>query len=123
MTNVQFYLSWREYYDAERFLHQKAGLFSVPLFRQWRLKTRWSRKAILRAEHHVSFSLEGIFYVMDNIESNLDWKYFHHWAETTEGFLLIRAEDVFNLIPKRAFASQVRMDEFRQLLTTKLRPQ
>lgn len=123
MTSVQFHLSWREYYEAERFLHRKIGLVSVPLFRQWRLKTRWSRKAILRAEHRVAFTDEGISYLMDHIESNLDWKYFHRWTETAEGFLLIREEEVFNLIPKRAFANQSQVDEFRQLISTKLRPQ
>lgn len=120
MTKVRFYLSWREYYEAERYLHQKVGLFSVPLFRQWRLKARWGRKAILRAEHQVSFSPDGIYYVMDTIESNLDWKYFHSWDETADSFLLIRAEDVFNLIPKRAFTNSALTEEFRLLLSSKL---
>ncbi|MFN7926519.1 MAG: YcxB family protein [Blastocatellia bacterium] len=123
MTAVQFHLSWQEYYQAERFLHQKVGLFSVPLFRQWRLKARWKRKLILQAEHRATFSPDGIHYVMDHVESELDWRYFLRWAETNEGFLLIRAEDVFSLIPKRAFANQAQAEEFRRLLISKLRPQ
>lgn len=120
MTSVQFYLSWQEYYQAERVLHQKTGIVSVPIFRQWRLKTRWARKPILRAQHQVSFDSDGIFYLLDGIESNLDWKYFHRWSETKEGFLLIREEDVFSLIPKRAFENPKDVDQFRQLLSTKL---
>lgn len=123
MTKVQFHLSWWEYYQAERFLHQRIGLFSVPLFRQWRLKTRWARKPLLQAEHQVTFTTEGIYYLMDHIESHLNWRYFHRWSESAEGFLLIRAEDVFNFIPKRAFAKPAEIEEFRQLLITKLRPQ
>jgi YcxB-like protein len=123
MTNVRFHLSWQEYYAAERFLHQKVGVFSIPLFRQWRLKARWKRKPILQAEHRVSFSADGIHYLMNHVESELDWRYFLRWAETNEGFLLIREEDVFSLIPKRAFANRTAQDEFRRLLITKLRPQ
>jgi hypothetical protein len=123
MTRVQFHLSWREYYEAERFLHRKLGLFSIPLFRQWRLKRRWARKDILRTEHQVTYSAEGIHYLLAEIESNLDWKYFQYWAENQNGFLLISAEEVFNLIPKRAFANPNQIVEFRKLLSSKLRPQ
>ena len=123
MTAVQFQLSWREYYEAERVLHQKVGLVSVPLFRRWRLKARWRRKPILQAEHHVTFTPDGIHYQMDHVESELDWRYFLRWAETEAGFLLIREADVFSLIPKRAFASRAQLDEFRRLLISKLRPQ
>jgi hypothetical protein len=74
----------------------------------------------LRAEHLVSFSAEGIHYLLDDIESNLDWNYYQSWAESPEGFLLISAEDVFNFIPKRAFPDEARQVEFRKFLTAKL---
>jgi hypothetical protein len=121
MTSLQFQLSWQEYYEAERFLHRHDGTFAVPFIRRLRLKQRWNRKAVLRAEHHVLASHDGIHYLLDGIESNLDWNYFQRWLESETGFFLIYAGDVFNFIPKRAFANAAQLNEFRQLLGTNLR--
>lgn len=123
MTKVQFQLSWQEYYEAERFLHRLNGTLSVPLIRRLRLKQRWSRKPILRAVHYVSVSHDGVHYLLDGIESNLDWNYFQRWTESQTGFFLIYAGDVFNFIPKHAFAKESQLDEFRALLSANLRQQ
>ncbi len=96
-------------------------LLSVPLFRKLGLKKRWQREPILRAKHFVQFSPMGIHYSLNEIESNLDWKYYQSWLETPDEFLLICSNDVFALIPKRAFSDEQIQAEFRQLLSSKLR--
>lgn len=121
MKSVRFVLTWRDYFEAEQFLLRQQGVVSIPMIRQLRLKRRWQREPLLRAEHIVSCSPEGIQYLLDDIESNLDWHYYQGWAESPLGFLLISAEDVFNFIPKRAFADETEQKEFRQLLAAQLR--
>ncbi|HEX4948082.1 MAG TPA: YcxB family protein [Blastocatellia bacterium] len=121
MTPVKFQLSWQEYFAAERFLYQQNGTFSIPMIRRLRLKQRWNRKQVLRSEHIVEASHNGIHYVLDGIESELDWHYFQRWMENDQGFFLIYAQDVFNFIPKRAFANAAQQSEFRALLTSNLR--
>ncbi len=123
MSEVRFVLTWRDYFDAERFLLRQQDVVSVPFIRQLRLKRRWAREPLLRAEHVVNFQAEGIHYLLDDIESNLDWNYYQSWTESPLGFLLISAEDVFNFIPKRAFANEASQHEFRELVASKLHRQ
>ncbi len=54
-------------------------------------------------------------------ESHLHWGFYERMLESAEGFLLICGEDVFSLIPKRAFASEEALSDFRALLAKKLR--
>ena len=121
MNKVRFVLSWHDYYNAEQFLWRQQEIFSIPLIRRMRLKRRWDREPLLRAEHAVQFSTEGIHYVLDDIESNLDWNYYKAWAESPDGFLLISFEDVFNYIPKRAISDEAQQSQLRTLLTSQLR--
>lgn len=123
MKNLRFVLTWRDYFEAEKFLLKQQNVLSVPFIRQLRLKRRWEREPLLRAEHVVNFSADGIHYLLDDIESNLDWRYYKSWAESPVGFLLISAEDVFNFVPKRAFENENLQSEFRNLLSTKLKQQ
>jgi hypothetical protein len=123
VSEVRFVLTWRDYFDAERFLLQQQNIISVPFIRQLRLKRRWAREPLLRAEHVVQFQTEGIHYLLDDIESNLDWNYYQNWVESPHGFLLISAEDAFNFIPKRAFTDEALQDEFRTLIASKIRQQ
>jgi hypothetical protein len=100
-----------------------AGLvifLGVPLSRRWSLKRKWKREPLYQSEHSVSFSEEGIHYLMGQVDSNLDWKYYQRLLESPEGFLLIYGNDSFNLLPKRAFASEKMIDDFRALATSKL---
>lgn len=120
MNDLRFVLTWRDYFEAERYLLRQQKVLSVPLIRQMRLKRRWEREPLLRAEHLVNFSAEGVHYLLDDIESKLDWNYYESYAESPHGFLLIAAEDVFNFIPKRAFAGEPKLAEFRKFLTAKL---
>ena len=58
---------------------------------------------------------------MGIIESNLDWKYYQRLIEKPDGFLLVYGNDSFNLLPKRAFADETLIQEFRALASKKLK--
>ena len=95
-------------------------LFGLPLLRRFELKRRWAREPIYHAEHLVSCTEQGIAYTMGRVASQIGWGYYTQLLESSEGFLLISGQDVFNLIPKRAFPNEQVMDEFRRLATAKL---
>jgi hypothetical protein len=57
---------------------------------------------------------------MGHVESNLDWKYYQRMLESPDGFLLIYGDDTFNLLPKRAFANDEMINQFRTLAVSKL---
>lgn len=156
--SLRYFVDWKEYYRAERFLLRQqhwvlpeqfsgalllllaiffryfdfplgysilpliAGILflCVPVFRHLGLRKRWEREPILQAEHIVSYAQDGIHYLLNGIESNLDWKYYQRWIESPQGFLLVYGQDVFNLIPKSAFDSPATINNFRQLIAGKL---
>jgi YcxB-like protein len=97
-------------------------LIGVPMLQRAEFKRRWANEPFHATEHEVSFSSDGIQYVQGLTESNLHWGFYERGLESAEGFLLVCGEDVFSLIPKRAFASEEALSDFRALLAKKLRP-
>jgi hypothetical protein len=100
-----------------------AGLtitLAAPHLRRWASKRKWNREPLYRTQHTVSFNEEGIFFLMGRIESNLDWRYYKWMLESSDGFLLIYGNDSFNFFPKRAFAGEGTIAEFRAMVTSKL---
>ncbi len=95
-------------------------VFCAEPFRRWVSKRKWNREPLYRTEHTVSFSEEGVHFLMGQVESNLDWKYYQRMLESPEGFLLIYGNDSFNLFPKRAFPNPEMIDRFRSLAIEKL---
>lgn len=101
-----------------------AGLImlSTPFFRKMGLRRRWAREPLHHQEHIISFAKSRIHYLLGDFESDLPWTYFQSWIESPDGFLLITGENVFNLIPKRAFVNEDQIKNFRTQVATKLKP-
>jgi hypothetical protein len=95
-------------------------VFGIPLLRRWSSMRKWKREPLYHAEHRVSFSEEGVNFLMGHVASNLDWKYYQRLLESPEGFLLIYGSSSFNLFPKRAFPNEKAMADFRALAAKKL---
>jgi len=100
-----------------------AGLLlvlSASHLRRWASKRKWNREPLYQTKHKVSFNEDGVYFLMGQIESNLDWKYYQRMLESPEGFLLIYGNDSFNLFPKRAFRGEEMVSSFRSLATSRL---
>ncbi|HWQ33846.1 MAG TPA: YcxB family protein [Blastocatellia bacterium] len=97
------------------------AIISVPMLYSLGLRHRWAREPQHQAEHQVSFSEREIHYLQGTTESHLNWEFYERLLESDEAFLLICGEDVFSLIPKRAFESEEAVSEFRALAAKKLR--
>ncbi len=95
-------------------------IFGLPAFRRWELRRKWEREPIYKTEHAVSFSKDGIHFLMGHVESNLDWGYYQQVIESPDGFLLVYGNDAFHYFPKRAFGGEQMINDFRKLATSKL---
>jgi hypothetical protein len=95
------------------------ALLSAP-FRRMLFKQRWLREPLYSAEYKIAFGEQGVFFQMGAVESNLPWSYYESFLEVPEGFLLIYGE-AFNFFPKRGFASETAIQEFRELIRKKLK--
>lgn len=98
-----------------------AVLLAGPRQRRYEIHRRWTREPYHHQEHLVSFDADGVEYVQGRIVSRYPWNFYERVIESGDAFLLVCGEDVFNLIPKRAFAGSEQIDEFRRLATGKLR--
>jgi hypothetical protein len=95
--------------------------FAGPQVRRWASNRKWQREPLFETEHEVAFSEEGVYFRMGVIESNLDWKYYQRIIESPDGLLMVYGNDSFNFLPKRAFADEKLMSDFRQLAMKKLK--
>lgn len=98
-----------------------AVIFFAPMARRWASNHKWQREPLYETEHEVELSEDGVYFRMGVIESNLDWNYYQHLMESPEGLLLVYGNDSFNFLPKRAFADEKQLNEFRALATSKLK--
>jgi hypothetical protein len=55
-----------------------------------------------------------------NSESSIQWQLYTKAVETKSLFMLYEAKMLFYMIPKRAFRSDEQVEEFRELLRTKI---
>lgn len=55
-----------------------------------------------------------------NCESTIRWQLYIKAIETKNLFMIYQVKELFNIIPKRAFNSDEQIDEFRDLLQTKI---
>ncbi len=108
------------FYPLGAFAMGLALLFGPTLLRRLECKRKWAREPLHRTEHLVAFEEEGISYAQGCVASRLDWNYYQRMIESRDGFLLIYGDEIFSLIPKRAFANEQMMSEFRTLASAKL---
>ena len=92
----------------------------APVLRKWASRRKWDREPLFQTEHKISARDEGIHFQMGRIESNLVWQYYQRILESPDGFLLIYGDDAFNYLPKRAFANEEMINNFRALASKKL---
>ncbi len=109
------------YLGAYVFLVGVNLLIGAHWVRRWVSKRKWEREPFYQSEHKVAFSEDGVYFRMEPIESNLDWKYYQRLVESPDGLLLVYGNDSFNLLPKRAFANETLLNEYRALAQKKLK--
>lgn len=95
------------------------AILSAPL-RRVIFNQKWASAPLFSAEHFVAADEQGVYFRMGKIESNLPWTYYESFLESADGFLLIYG-DSFNYLPKRVFAGEPALQQFRELIAKKLK--
>lgn len=93
--------------------------FSNP-FKNYFIKRAW--KGLPNLHHPISFEVneETLKFKSLNFDSSLQWQLYIKAVETKNLFMLYQGKLLFNMIPKRAFNSDTQMEEFRELVRTKV---
>ncbi|MEA5574681.1 YcxB family protein [Calothrix sp. UHCC 0171] len=86
------------------------------------LKYNWKNQPASQYEIHVEVVEEGLIITTPVAESNLKWGIFQNWLETPNLFLVYQTKSCCNIFPKRAFSSEIEMNQFRDILREKVSP-
>lgn len=84
------------------------------------IKRNFENQPSFRNEISVETTEEGLQINTVTSESKIKWSVYTHWKENSNLFLVYQAPNLFNLFPKRAFASDRQVDEFREILASRL---
>lgn len=95
-------------------------IFGARPLRRILTRLKWSAEPFYRSEAIFTFTDHEIHFVMGRVESRLDWKYYQGFLETPDSFIFVYAKKAISLFPKRAFADERQIAEFRNLVHKKL---
>jgi hypothetical protein len=93
--------------------------FSNPLKNYFVART-WKGFASLHQPMSVEVNEEVLKIKSINFDTSMQWQLYIKAVETKNLFMLYQAKALFNMIPKRAFSSDEQVEEFRELLRTKI---
>ena len=89
----------------------------VSLLQQNLIKRYWNNQSlILRQSVKIEFTPKLFKLKAEGCELFMEWKYFSHFLETKNLFILYEGKYLFKIIPKRAFSSDEDLQNFRILL-------
>lgn len=83
-------------------------------------KLFWEKLTNLHQPMTVEVNEESLKFKTLYIEDKFKWQFFLQAVETRNIFMLYESQVVFSMIPKRAFSNDAQVEEFRELLRTKI---
>jgi hypothetical protein len=89
--------------------------FSGP---RWRFRS----EPKIRNQFFLQFSEDGLLFKSSQIESKVQWQLYTRFIESRQSYLLIYGENMYSIIPKRAFSDAGQEAAFRSLLSRKIAP-
>ncbi|SRR5258708_7011992 len=87
-----------------------------------RLKKIFQQQKLLHKPFSFTITDEAILSKAEHGQANLSWDIFRKWKESKELFLLYQSDILFHIVPKRSFASEEDLVQFRKLLIEKIGP-
>jgi hypothetical protein len=102
------------------------SLFAAPIILQLLMpyiihRRTYSRNPRLYGKRTVMFDNEGLTSDSQIAHVEIKWSSFEKFGETKNLFLIYQTRDVVGITPKRAFPSQEAVEQFRNLLASKVR--
>ncbi|WP_427160860.1 YcxB family protein [Aliinostoc sp. HNIBRCY26] len=89
-------------------------------FQQIVIKRAWDSQPNFRLEIRVEASDEELKITTPLSESKAQWSLYTHWGESANLFMVYQSGNCLNMFPKRAFSTNEQVNEFRELLRSKL---
>ena len=88
----------------------------------WNAKNQFSKQPAARGSRTMVLDNAGIHWQWNGGSGEVEWRNFVRWVECDTEFLIYSSPACFNIVPKRALASE-QLTEFRALLAQNLTPQ
>ena len=82
----------------------------------------YSKTGKYHEEYRLAFTGEGIHFTTPSIDSQIGWATYTDAWESREVFYLITGPQAYTVVPKRAFAGEEQMADFRALLAARVAP-
>jgi hypothetical protein len=89
-------------------------------FTPWRTRSIYAQQKEMQRPYFLSWNAEDITHESDTATVRTPWSDFLKWREGSELFVLYLSAVAFRIVPKRAFANQEAIDNFRALLREKI---
>ena len=97
------------------------GACLVPdLYYRFFMLSGWKNNPGWREPIELQISEEGIMYVSPSIQANIKWPVYSHFIETPNLFLIYPVQQLYGVLPKRAFRTREQARDFRRLLKVKI---
>ena len=93
----------------------------INVFQRWLVRRAWKQTASLHDPIALEVTESEMSFAMANASAQMNWRAFIRCIETPHLFLLYQSPQLFNLVPKRAFANTEQLEEFRSLLKIGIR--
>lgn len=93
--------------------------FSNPIKSYFRERD-WKNLVYLHQPMSVEVTEEMLKFKSSNFERSVEWQFYIQAVETNQLFIFYEANPSFYMIPKRAFSSDQQVEEFRELVLTKI---
>jgi len=86
------------------------------LYLPWLARRMYRQHKMLRDASEISWDEQGITYRSTSAHSTIAWEDYVTWKESEHLFLLYLADRLFQMVPKRVFASAAEEQDFRRHL-------
>ncbi len=83
---------------------------------RWRTRRTFAQHKSIRREFQMTWNEQGIILQTGADHSSFPWSEFLKWKESDDLFLLYGTDIMFNMVPKRVFASSESLAEFESYL-------
>jgi hypothetical protein len=92
-------------------------LLSASYLQRRNVATIWTGNPFLARPQTATATQDAFQLQTEYSHSHISWRGYTRWAETKNLFLLYLSEPTFHIVPKRAFANEEQLNDFRALLS------
>lgn len=89
---------------------------TLNLLQRYLIYRNWKSNPSIREPVNIEVTEEGIDFEGATFKSAIKWQIYTNFLESKNLFMLYQSNNLFNMIPKRAFSSNEQINQFRDLI-------